>query len=535
MGPPVPKPTLIDRAIAHFAPEAGVRRLQARGVYQTMAGMGAYEGTRDTRFRTRWANSRSLSGTEDHAVGSYDRHQLILECQDLYRNNEIVQGAVNRFCDYAIWLGITPEPQTSDDGWNRGAKDFWVNEYSPAMDFRQRPGVDGSKIQRLVVSSDLLHGQSFFILLENGQIQPVESERVETPDKFQRDERVIQGIRTTPAGLITGYYVCKRSGQGGGIDRAKWDFIRRENMIHCVDPWRIDQLHGLPRIAPIVAKIRDYDETDRYTLNKVKFEGMQFFKTKRDRGAGMNDVARTYTNLDSENNSTTVEKHEFGQTWRLGPNDDVGPIESRTPNSQHVAYMEHQLRAVAAALNLPYEYLMLIFTAGSFSAQRAAMLHAQHTFRQIHQMVIRTFLQRLWNWRVAKAIKTGRLPPAPVDDRGVSQWFHVDWSLPWFGWVNPKDERAANMAAWNMGSTSLKAITRTEGGDREIILREKQEDIEIAIQRARELNERYPGAGVTWQHMINTNTPGAAATAEANDEPLPEPPDSGQDSDGDNQ
>ena len=519
---------VLDRIIATVAPGVAAGRVANRRAFREMAGLGSYEAVRNTPYRTVNANYWAMSGAEESALGAGDRSRLIQECQDLYRNNEIAHGAVNRYSDYSVWMGITPEPDTSSEPWNDAAKAFWVQEYTPAADFRRRPGVDLVKIQKQIVNADCLHGESFFILLKNGQIQPIEAERVRTPDTMRTDDRVIDGVRTARSGIITGYYVCPRNGIGG-VDGSKFEFVKRENMIHVADPWRVDQLRGVPKLGCAVAKLRDYDETDLYTLNKVKIEGMQTLRSKRDRGGSLNDLSRTYTNEDDSGNKTTVEKHQWGQIWRLAQGEDVDAIEMRSPNSQHVAYMEHQLRSIAAALSLPYEYLMLIFTSGSFSAQRAAMLHAQHTFRQVHAMVTRCFLQRLWNWRIAKAIKAGRLDPAPVNDRGVSEWFKVQWSLPWFGWVDPKSETAANKERWALGNTSLAEIARTEGKDRDRILDEKSADIQAALARAEAINNAHAEAGVTWRDFINAGTPGVSTAATEPPPPPPDPDDSGDD------
>ncbi len=101
---------------------------------QMRAYNSGYAANNDSRFRTRNAFGRSQDVTEERAVGQlYGRRSIQLECRDLWRNDAVVRGAVNRFVDYSIWRGIWPQAKTtgmSPDGmkaadWNQLAEDWW--------------------------------------------------------------------------------------------------------------------------------------------------------------------------------------------------------------------------------------------------------------------------------------------------------------------------------------------------------------------------------------------------------------------------
>jgi capsid protein len=179
-------------------------------------------------------------------------------------------------------------------------------------------------------------------------------------------------------------------------------------------------------------------------------------------------------------------------------------FESKTPSREYVDYMKQELQAIAACLDIPYEFLMLIFTEGSFSSQRAALIHSKHVFTEWHDWVIKVFLQPLWNWRIAKAIKNGELPPAPVDENGRSEWWRVDWSLPFFDWVDPDRQAKSDERRYDMGATSLSAITKSQGREVREVLGEKAADIRQAIEQARAINEANADANVTWRDLIHT-------------------------------
>ena len=86
-----------------------------------------YTGTIDSRKRTLQARNRSRQGSEEQLFRSRDRVNLMLECNDLYRNDCMGRSVVDRFVKYAIWKGIFPKPVTSDKEWNKIAADGWID------------------------------------------------------------------------------------------------------------------------------------------------------------------------------------------------------------------------------------------------------------------------------------------------------------------------------------------------------------------------------------------------------------------------
>jgi lambda family phage portal protein len=440
-------------------------------------------------------------------VGRVDRQTLRLECRDLWRNNEIVRAIVDRVPSYAVWTGIYPQPQTSDPAINAEYARWWAEIYVPTADYRQINGVDLIAHQRLAISHRLLDGGLGFVLLANGQIQPIEADRIATPQRLNGDEHVTEGVRVSDAGLVLGYYVCERN-KNGTVDTTKARYIARENFIYLFNPSRVDQLVGIPDLAPCVNKLRDYDETDRYVLNKIKSDAMMLFKRKDDVGLPNMNPRGSTLKTSSSGVAQRVEKNEWGQVINLAGREDMEAFESKTPNGEYVPYLKHQLQTIAAAVGVSYEILMIIFTEGSFSSQRAALIHNKHAFLQWHDWLVVSFLDRLYNWRIAKAIKNGELPPAPKDAKGASEWWRKSWSVPHFDWVDPQKQAIADKERYNMGADSLTAIINSQGRYRDEVFAEKADDILAAARMAEEINKADPGAGVTWRDIILTAQPG---------------------------
>jgi capsid protein len=211
-----------------------------------------------------------------------------------------------------------------------------------------------------------------------------------------------------------------------------------------------------------------------------------------------------------------MEEHDWGMMWRGGPDDDLTGFETRNPQPTWAPYLEHHLRIIAPAFNIPFEYLRMDFSSGSYTAQRSASLHARHSFLREHQRVVNQFCKRDWNWSIAKAVKNGLLPAAPVDPRtGVSEWYWSKWTKPNYGYLNPGEDAKGKRELWNMGLDSLETMIDGEE-DRDEVFQNKMNDIEKAHTLAKDFNKRNPDAPqLTWRDVITSLAPGQ------NPQPLP--------------
>ena len=190
------------------------------------------------------------------------------------------------------------------------------------------------------------------------------------------------------------------------------------------------------------------------------------------------------------------ERFEPNTVHYLEPDEDIQSLASNTPNPQYVAFCEMTLRIIASALCIPYEFLLLDFKGGSFSASRAALMTTYRTFSMWQNWLIESFLQRLWNWRIAKAIKRGELPPAPVDKRGYSTWYKVRWTTPRYDWIDPQAEAIGNIYNVALGVDSVSDVVATKGKDVEDVLMQKQKDLITAARRVKETNDAFAALGI---------------------------------------
>jgi lambda family phage portal protein len=522
---------LLDKIISAVSPETAYRRAQYRDAMTPQAavwGSGAYTGggyEAGDFGRERWMAGRNRAWTadEEYHLNAYDRQSVVLTCQDLYRNNEIAHGLINRIADYVVHTGIRPQAQTSSKDWNDEAEG-WFGEWAKIADYRRRPGTDFYRLQWMKMVDRYIHGESGDIITESGQLQPIEMDRVATPVSLQSKTTIRSGVRFDSTGKLVSYYICDQTPQGM-VDLEHFVEVPASDFIHVMWPWRVNQARGVPELAACIGKISDLKETDKYTLLKCKNDAKLFLKRTRDQGGNaLSGVGPRGTTImtDSAGNKTALEHHDWGEVFNGNKGEDIQSFRSETPNTSYVPYLELQCKMLGASLGIPWEFILMVFTAGSFSAQRSALMHMLHKIMGMHADLSRIYCQRVWNWRIAKAMKYGDISKAPTDKRGVSEWYKVQWSLPNMGWVDPEAAIQGDKTAWQLGVRSLKSIIGGYGEDRDDTFADKGSDIAAAGDVADDLNKNYPNrTPVTWRDIINDGSSGAqkmAQTADARDQ-----------------
>ena len=472
--------------------------------------IGGYDGAADSRARPSAVSRGARQVDEDTQVTKWGRDRLRLECYDLYRNNAVVRGVVERFADNVVGTGIVPQAQTDDDAWNDQAEAFW-REWVKVADARQR--VPLRILQRQVVSARMLAGESFFLMTDGGQIQPIDADRIVTPHDKTADPTIIDGVKVSATGIIMGYYIANR-GQGGVIDPTKTQYQEARNVIHCSSPFRADQIRGIPELAPIITTLADMKQLGHLTIQKAKLDAQNGRLVTTDDGAAKIGKLGPRTAPGSGTASDRGQVYEnVGdiQLTYLRPGEKTEGIASVTPNATYVPFIEHLLLLCGSALSMPREMLVLDFRAASFSSNKAAMAQTYRTFVNWHSWECECFLQRLWNWRIAKAINDGQLPAPPTEDRNgvaVSQWYKVEWSQPDYSYLDPEASVDAAIKQYNFGAAGVSSFTRRKGRETKDTFREKVRNMVEAQEAAEWANKRKPGMNLAWTDVIYSMTVG---------------------------
>jgi capsid protein len=152
------------------------------------------------------------------------------------------------------------------------------------------------------------------------------------------------------------------------------------------------------------------------------------------------------------------------------------------------------LRAISAALGLPYELVAKDFSKTNYSSARAALLEARRYFKVRQEWLAQKLCQPVWEMLLEEAYLRGELKANNFYDKRLD-WVRARWIAPGWSWVDPLKEVKASKEAITGNISSLADEAAGQGKDWE----------EILEQRAREEQKRKE-LGLP-ETTVNSKTP----------------------------
>ncbi|NDE18433.1 phage portal protein, partial [bacterium] len=285
---------------------------------------------------------------------------------------------------------------TSDEGWNRATEE-WLANWSLACDVRGL--LDWNTIQQVATRTMLRDNELFVLLTDNGDgwpmLQLVESHRCETPAYLNGERRVIDGVRVNAQGRPLSYYINLG-------DTDKFSEVQSPDVIVLAERDRADELRSLSRLVTCLNLIQDREEILTNTMVSVKRSSTIGLALEGEGSAGFFGPETTTTD-----GITTDRILGAGAIWNVPNGRKIREIKDDRPSPNLSEFMDQFLRAVAAGLGLPYEYLWKADLSGP--SQRFVLAQAQRRFDEISQAIITQLVSRVRLWALAKAIKRGDL------------------------------------------------------------------------------------------------------------------------------
>ena len=479
----------LEQAIAKVAPGVALRRAvdrhNLRVFSQYNAMMPGYKGGQPSR-RRRLINQSATR--EDLTGNSGDYQYLISAAMNLYRNDPLTRSIVDVVTTY---MGESrPLATTSDEVFNDAASSYFNDYFWRSADSRRRPGVDYGTFQKMWTKYSWVGGDMLFALREDG-LYPYEGIQIATPFDLRADKQIVNGVRIQASAphRITHYYVIGHKGGRANIGRNDYQRIRESQAIFAPSQyWRSAMLRGVPELHGVVDKLQDFDETNENVQSKIKFESMIFSVEKK--GAIGNLPGRKVLDTDSAlGEQVEYSEVEWGARFKTpgDPDKDFKLTNMNTPSQEHVPYMEFTGRLIAAGCGLPYEIVMHLYTNGSYTANRAARTDFAKFTMDRWLWRNKVLNQRVYNWVIARAIKHGEIPAAPIGDDGRSEWHKCQWTLPHFPQIDEGKKAQAYIKQWQSGTKSLADIAQEQNRTRTQLLDGHDADLREIKYRARKL------------------------------------------------
>ena len=455
----------LDRVTAPFAPLWTLRRQRARVAGALLH--RHYEASAVGRRTQGWM--RATATDANAALGGLARLREV--ARDLVRNNPYAESALATIVDHAVgsW-GIVAKPvKTSGTAAARNMAaarwTAWADTTACDADGQR----DFAGLQKLVMRTVVESGEVLvrrrWRLPEDGLPIPLQLQVLE-PDYLDtsRDTtptpgggRVIQGIEFDAIGRRRGYWLFSEhpgAAFTGGLSPSR--FIPAAEILHIGRMDRPGQVRGVSWFAPVILRLKDFDEYEDAALMKQKVAAC---------------LAVITSDLDGTSSPLGTSTATEPTVDTLGPGMIINAAAGRSISvvdppqvSEHEAYSKTVLRAIAAGLGVTYEDLTGDYAGMPFSAARMSRIrHWARVEDWRWQMLIPQFCDPAWAW----AMQAARVGGMDIDAPPA-----VEWTCPPPPMIDPEAEGRAYMVALRIGAKSWPEMQRELGYDPEAVLAE---------------------------------------------------------------
>lgn len=423
----------IERAIF---PRVGLKRERARIALDLLR--RTYDGASVGRRTQGW--KKSAADMNEDVRGALGPLRMV--ARNLVQNNPYAESALSTIADHAVGWGISPseEPQI----WQEWAE-------TSACDADGRNDIYG--LQKLVVRTVVESGECLVIRRIRTrpeerfplplQLQVLEPDYLDTlKDEITTTGRIIQGVQFDGIGRRIGYWLFKEhpGSKDGGSSQSR--FVPAESVQHVYRVKRPGQVRDVTWFAPVILRMKDFDDFEDATLMKQKIAACLAVLTSDVDGlpVGKGDADSDIDLLQPG----MIKNLAAGQTVTVVDPPQAGDYEP---------YSKIQLRAIATGIGIPYEDLTGDYTGMPFSSARMSRLRHWTRVQQWRwNMLAPQFLDPVWTWMVQAAEIVGISVPA-----------RTQWNAPPLPMVDPDKEGLAIMRNVRAGIQTLPEAIRERG------------------------------------------------------------------------
>jgi len=485
----------LDGLISFFSPRAGFKRSMFRQAIKLSDSFGSYKGASRDRLRSSWipgggsADSDLLPELKDIRERS----------RDLNRNDAHASGITSTMTTNVVGSGIRPQSRIDKESlgmdestastFQKDAERVW-KKWTSYADAGNR--MDFYEIQELVDRQILENGEAIIIpmMLQDPDrpyslaLQIIESDRLDTPTGMQGDRSIRSGVKIGEKGEPVSYFIQKtHPGDIRYTKQAERVFTEipakneygRRNVFHLYYVQRSGQTRGVPFFAPVLTYFKDLGEYAEAELVAARIAAcFSLFITSE---ASM-DVSAGGA-YDRNPSGQLLESLEPGMIKHLMPGESITSFNPQRPGASFEPFVDRILKAISAALGLPYELVAKDFSKTNYSSARAALLEARRYFKMRQEWLARKLCQPIWEMVLEEAYLRGEIS-ADTFYENKRYWTGASWIAPGWEWVDPLKEAQAAEVGLKNGIVTFSDIYAQEGKDwEESFEQRKREETKI--------------------------------------------------------
>jgi lambda family phage portal protein len=456
----------------------------------------SYDGAREGRRSANWnAPDSSVNSLMMPAL-----RNLRSRSRAAVRNDPYAFNAIDKRVSNLIGTGINPRPKTEDPVLRKLLQELWE-------DWVEESDADGLTDfygqQALIARTVETAGECFVRLrprsLDEGLAVPIQLQVLAPEfvphDKFETvsgGNVVRAGIEFEPSGRRAAYMMY-RSHPREALGTNGYNQLVRvpaSQVLHIFEPVEPGQLRGVPRLSPVLKRLRSLDNFDDAVLFRQEvanlFAGF-ISRPAPDAGQEPRDpVTGKPLNPDADG-FTPMVALEPGTMQELGAGEEVEFSKPPDAGNNYPDFMRQQLMAAAAGSGTPYELL----TGDMRDVNDRALRVVLNEFRRrLEQLQFSVYVHQLCRpvraaW-MDMAVLSGALKLADYAPRR-REYLRTRWVPQGWAYLHPVQDVQSRMMEVNAGFGSRSEMVLRTGYDAETVDAENAAD----QARARDLGLNY--------------------------------------------
>jgi lambda family phage portal protein len=273
--------------------------------------------------------------------------------------------------------------------------------------------------------------------------------------------RITYGVETNAIGQRVAYWLYPEHPGNSFLVTPASVRIPAEGVLHVYKPTRPGAARGASWFAPVLLRMKDFDEFEDATLMKQKIAACL--------AVILSDVDGTAAPMGAaDDEDPTIDWLEPGiiKTVSAGKSIDIVPPPSAT---DYPAYAEASLRSQAAGLGVTYEDFTGDYAELPFSAARMSRLRiGSQVDDRRWRMLVPQFCDPVWTWAMRAAAVMGLANPdaLPV----------AHWTAPPMPMIEPDKEGLAYQRLIRSSLMTLSEAIRERGYDPDEVFAEAESD-----------------------------------------------------------
>lgn len=445
----------------------------------------SYEGAADGRRSSSW----DAPDTGVNSLIMPALRNLRSRSRAAVRNDPYAANAIDRRVSNLIGTGITPQPRLEDKELRTLLQELW-EDWVDESDADQLTDFYGQ--QALVARTVEQSGECFVRIrprrLEDGLAVPLQLQCLAPEfvphDKFEVTKSgnfIRAGIEFNGFGQRVAYWCYRSHPSDLAALNAGHNMLVRipaSQMLHIFEPVEPGQLRGVPRLAPVLKRLRSLDNYDDAVLFRQEVANLfaGFIRKPALEGQSRIDPLTGAPINTGSDGFTPMVALEPGTMQELLPGEEVEFSKPPDGGNNYPDFMRQQLMAAAAGASLPYE----LMTGDMRGVNDRTIRVVLNEFRRrLEQLQFGVYVHQLCRpvraaW-LDMAVLSGALPLRDYSQRR-REYLRTRWVPQGWAYIQPVQDVQARAMEINAGLTSRSEMCLRSGTDAEIVDQENAAD-----------------------------------------------------------